>query len=219
MPRINIEQKWWSDPRRSMLMLKLGFKEADGAMLNAIKLSQDYNGQAFDASKILPKEWINALIDTGLADGTPRNFYVSGSKEHHDWILRQRELAKRGGQATKNKISSLQEAIARPVAGPSSSSSSTTSKEVVVSNDAQKFEDRFNFTKVWPLEILEKSFKLINPAAAVPPSLKRKTHLIEKVFGTEEAFKLWAEDVLNSEQCKETRYFAVAVLREIGERA
>lgn len=135
MPRINIEEKWWSDPRRSMLIIKLGL-EADAAMLNAIKLSQDFNGELFDPSGVLPDHWVDALLSVGLATANQtldgRLIYIKGSKEHHEWIKSQRERGKLGG----NKSAKLRQATAQPlpsnglaIGQPSSSSSSSTSNK------------------------------------------------------------------------------------------
>ena len=137
MPRINIEQKWWSDPRRMMLTIKLGAIMADGVFLNAIKLSQDHNGLPFDPKGLLLDEWVEALIDVGLAKKTPEGLVVSGSEKYHSWLLSQREKSKKGGEATKRKINSLKgpttrpttrpsgRPTTRPTGGPSSSSSSS----------------------------------------------------------------------------------------------
>ena len=129
MPRINIEEKWWSDPRRTMLVIELGL-EADSAMLNAIRLSQDHNGESFDARGVMPDRWIQALGKVGLALGTPESFYVKGSKEYHEWIQGQRANASKGGKALHNKNNNLRQALAKrtlPTAMPSSSSSYSSS--------------------------------------------------------------------------------------------
>lgn len=110
-----------------MLIANLGFGLADGAFLNAIRLSQIHDGLEFDARQLLPKEWIEALLATGLATGSPSLFYVRGSAEFHDWIMKQRSSARTGGQATKRKVATgLATGLA--VAGPSSSSSSSRTR-------------------------------------------------------------------------------------------
>ena len=43
MARINIEDCWWIDPRRSLLAKKIGSEElADGAFIRACKLAEDF---------------------------------------------------------------------------------------------------------------------------------------------------------------------------------
>lgn len=128
MPRINIEDKWWSDPRRTNLIMKIGY-ESDAAMVNAIKISQTYCGEAFDASELLPAHWIDALLSVGLAIGKPTLFYLKGSKEHHKWILEQRERGRKGAQARSNKNNNIRLANAKPPLsnGEASSSSSSSS--------------------------------------------------------------------------------------------
>ncbi len=131
MPRINLEEKWWSDPRRLMLIGKIGLC-ADAAIVNAIRLSQEHSGEAFSIKGLLPDEWIDALLSVCLASGNRENFYLKGSKEHHKWILKQREKGKLGGLARSNKNNVIQLAVAKPQLSyslPSSSSSSSEEKE------------------------------------------------------------------------------------------
>jgi len=140
MPRINIEEKWWSDPRRSMLIVELGL-EADSAMLNAIRLSQMNNGESFDARGVMPERWIQALGKVGLAIGTSESLYVKGSKEFNEWIRLQRANASKGGKALRNKNNELQQAVAKrtvPTAMPSSSSSSSSSTSTSTSTSSSK---------------------------------------------------------------------------------
>lgn len=118
MPRINIEEKWWSDPRRGRLAEKLGRRVADGLMLEAWRISQEFNGNTFSWKIYFDEVEVQAMLSVGLAELHGENLYIKGSKEHHDWIKEQRRRASLGGQATKRKNNSLQEAPATPTLGP-----------------------------------------------------------------------------------------------------
>jgi len=131
MPRINIEDKWWGDPRRSRLVSLLGNveAEADGAFVIAIKLAQQY--WIPNKEHIPMKSWKGAgiadeLITCGLAEITNdgKTVYVSGSEEHFAWWFKKQEAGRRGGMA---KASNARECLPEPSkvyqALPSSSSS------------------------------------------------------------------------------------------------
>lgn len=152
MPRINIEERWWSDPRRIKLNIRLGEGTADGVFLIATRLSQDYNGEAFDARKSLDPEWIAALLKSGLASGSPEAFLVAGAEKHHEWIKKQRDSASKGGRATKRKINELQEATAERVlghaaasAGPSPSTSPSYNSLATSSNSPKNIPAQETF--------------------------------------------------------------------------
>jgi uncharacterized phage protein (TIGR02220 family) len=134
MPRINIEEKWWSDPRRTRLVIKLGL-EADSAMLNAIRVSQEHNGEPFDASNLLEPKWIQALLEVGLANGQPTLLYICGSKDHHNWLMAKRESGKRGGiKSAQLRQASLEHPSSEfKQIQPSSSSSSSKKEEYIKS--------------------------------------------------------------------------------------
>lgn len=143
MPRINIIEKWWSDYRQVRLNEILGFGTGDGAFFRAARLGQDFNGEPFDTKGLLPEEWVKALIEVGLAEGTPQHFYVKGSKEHFNWLLSCRERASRGGKSKSNKNNGLQEANAKLMLSkglPSSSSSSSSSRSKNIHVTFEKFD-------------------------------------------------------------------------------
>ena len=130
MPRINIEEKWWSDPRRGRLADKLGRRYADGLMMEAWRLSQEFNGESFEWKPYFEKHEVEALASVCLADAQDELIYIKGSKEHHDWITKKRQSAMKGGMANKRRINNLPEANASECladAKPSSSSSSSSS--------------------------------------------------------------------------------------------
>jgi hypothetical protein len=100
MARINIEECWWSDPRRTALLLNIGF-EADSAAVNMWRIAQEFWGKG---RGLIPKQVFDkirhgaALIDAGLADVRESLVYVRGSSEHHEWMFEKRDQARDAGK-------------------------------------------------------------------------------------------------------------------------
>lgn len=100
MARINIEECWWSDPRRTKLLLKIGFA-ADSAAVNMWRTAQEFWGRS---RGLIPKhifdklEYASELIECGLADVRDRSVYVRGSSEYLDWHAEKREQAREAGK-------------------------------------------------------------------------------------------------------------------------
>lgn len=100
--RINIESKWFTDPRRFELAeLVGGLEMSDGVMVAAWVLSQEFwsNGRlpvpVFKFSTL--KHW-QEILQVGLARTKNKTVYVCGSREHHEWIAKHKEGCKKGGQ-------------------------------------------------------------------------------------------------------------------------
>ena len=99
MPRINIEDKWWSDPRRGALIAKLGSVHlADGVMVGLWRISQEFNGQPFEWASYYDKDTVDAISSTGLASVEHQLIYVKGSRDHHEWLKAKRDAARKGGK-------------------------------------------------------------------------------------------------------------------------
>lgn len=99
MARINVEDIWWSDPRRSKLIAKLGSEYiADGLMISMWRISQDYNGVPFDYRPYFSQQDAVLVASTGLASLEHHLLYVKGSKDKHDWLISRRSAASRGGK-------------------------------------------------------------------------------------------------------------------------
>jgi hypothetical protein len=129
MARVNAEECWWSDPRRTKLAFAVGSQAlADGMALNAWRLAQEF----WSRGKLIPwhtasaLEGFEALLSTGLArlhetqDPTssqvdPRSIqadpsqaqalfvYVRGSSEYHSWARDQRNGSSLGGQKSAQR--------------------------------------------------------------------------------------------------------------------
>lgn len=106
--RINIEDCWWTDPRRSKLTKLLGDENrADGVAVRMWRLAQEFWK---DGKKLVPihifetLENYNELIQSGLASVEAASVYVRGSSAYLDWVREQREIGKangsKGGQAS-----------------------------------------------------------------------------------------------------------------------
>lgn len=114
MARVNIEECWWSDPRRTTLLLAIGF-EADSAAVNMWRTAQEFWGKG---RGLIPYEVFfklkhaQALIDSGLADVRDRSVYVRGCSERLEWFASKVEQAsnagKKSAEARKRKDGSAQ---------------------------------------------------------------------------------------------------------------
>jgi hypothetical protein len=138
MPRINIEEKWWGDLRRQLLIEKLGMGTADGAFFFAVRVSHNQE-EIFNSKKLIPKAWAVALLEVGLAEGSLEEFYVCGTREHNAWLKKQRELGKKGGEAKANKNKEMRLADPKPTLSqgvPSSSSSSSKENRTYMASSA-----------------------------------------------------------------------------------
>lgn len=106
MARINIEEKWWTDPRREKLAFLLGsFLIADGLALKLWRLSQEnWKGSKKDKEKqLIPLskfefiEFREKLLEAKMCEIRDEGVYVFGSEEHHEWLLSKKRNGKLGG--------------------------------------------------------------------------------------------------------------------------
>lgn len=101
MARINIEECWWSDPRRSKLIKLLGDEDkADAQALRMWRVAQEFwvRGKALVPHKVWATLEANSkLIEANLAEEREAGIYVFGSSEHFDWVLERREAGRLGG--------------------------------------------------------------------------------------------------------------------------
>jgi hypothetical protein len=102
MARINIEQCWWTDPRREKLGLLLGsMLLADAVVIRAWKVAQEFWG---NERGLIPKHIFatleaNAnLIQANLAEEREDGFYIRGSSQYLEWVTERRRAAREGGK-------------------------------------------------------------------------------------------------------------------------
>jgi hypothetical protein len=115
--RINIEECWWSDPRRAKLvkLFEGDSQRANGLAVEAWRLAQEFwkHGR-----KMIPVEQFEALeggsklIEAGLAVLRDASVYVKGSSTYLEWVNDKREAGRVGGQksaeARRKKTGSAQ---------------------------------------------------------------------------------------------------------------
>lgn len=105
MARINIEECWWSDPRRTKLLLKIGFA-ADSAAVNMWRTGQEFwsKNQSLVPKDVFDKlEYSKELIEAGLADVRESFVYVRGSSEYLTWLQEKREQARMAGKKSAER--------------------------------------------------------------------------------------------------------------------
>lgn len=225
MARVNFEEKWWSDPRRGRLIEKLGSALiADGLMVNLWRVSQDHNGEPFEWTGLFDDKHIQAVASVCLASLEQNRVYVKGAKEHHDWLIKKRKAAAKGGKVASSKLKEIRQAGAkhhssttqaneRPLAlALTLSSSSSSSAEV---SDAFYDEKKTAFT-----QIIDSAYALIGKKPDV--ELIRKLPLVVVAYKSDPAhFKDDVDGLLNSEIDDERNrgiYLSRAILKKVGAR-
>ncbi len=142
--RINIENKWFSDPRRNLLIQRLGSSFlADGIWLQAILLAQEYWGQdyALIPEKIFSLfEHNDALVDCCLVEKRDGGFYLCGSKEHLSWVAERRAAGRNGG-SSKRKQNEANASKTKQTLPSSSSSSSKDKYNYINTNTSPRMEE------------------------------------------------------------------------------
>lgn len=133
MPRINIEEQFFTDVRFKALSAEVGELQAIGACVLMWRLAQKHWGQG---CKPIPQfDWElskfpEQVFKFGLAKKVEGGIYVSGSQQHFEWYQRRCEAAKIAGRASAAKrIASGQRGVDDSLTSrqPSSSSSSSSS--------------------------------------------------------------------------------------------
>ncbi len=147
MARVNVDECWWSDPRRDRLgALVKSSLLADAVALRAWKVSQDYWANKcklvpIPIFRLLPHS--DALLESGLAELRDDFVYVRGAKDRHAWILSRRQNGALGGMASrgvgKQREKRTANASKRKQTQASSSSSSSRNKTNNALN-AQKYD-------------------------------------------------------------------------------
>lgn len=116
MARINVEKSWWEDRRRMDLALLLGSAElADGVMLSAWKLSQEYwarGRQTVPKDEFMLLKHAEKIIQVGLCEVRNDYVYIRGARENHEWLALRRESGSAGGSAKSRNHSGSALAIA-----------------------------------------------------------------------------------------------------------
>jgi hypothetical protein len=126
MARINIEECWWSDVRRSALIRLLGSDDlADAAAIRMWRLAQEFWGRGRALVPLHIWETLEPapnLLRAGLAEIREGGVYVRGSSQYLDWVIEQKEKARIGGKnsadARRKKYGSAQPKAKKPRTKP-----------------------------------------------------------------------------------------------------
>lgn len=107
MARINIEEQWWSDPRRSKLARILASEDmADARAIRMWRLAQEFwqHERSLVPLKIFStlEAW-EALLECHLAEVRGEEVYVSGSSQYLDWVFEEKQKRKRGGKKSAKR--------------------------------------------------------------------------------------------------------------------
>lgn len=240
MARINIEECWWSDLRRSKLSRLLGSEDlADAAAIRMWRMAQEF--WARERSVIPFKVWETLeagpkLIEARLAEERPDGVYVSGSSQYHDWMFDRREAGRAGGKKSAKvrlaKNGTAQPKVPENAANPeanakqiqpsySSSYSSSGSKEVVVvataTNSTLNFDERMK-SQDW--------VSFLKEADLDTAMFKNNLPLLKERFKTIDYFKEWITSVCKNKRYQELkaanqrvdcdRYLESSIKKEIG---
>lgn len=105
--RLNIEDCWWTDPRRSALVRLLGDEGlADGRAIRAWRLAQEFwkHGRKLVPINLFETlQNFTELVRVGLAEARDGGVYIRGSSAYLDWTIEQKEKASRGGKTSAKR--------------------------------------------------------------------------------------------------------------------
>lgn len=100
MPRLSIEDSFWSDPRFKALARKIGEFEAIGKCIMAFRIAQPY--WAKNEHPIPFEVWefsdLEELVDFKLAEKKSDGVYIKGSAEHFGWLRQRVKAGQKGGK-------------------------------------------------------------------------------------------------------------------------
>lgn len=102
MPRLNIDDIWFDDPRRTELGIKLKSPLiADGVALSMWRLAQTY----FRVGLLVPADQYKRMAfhlefqESGLAEYFTDGVYIKGRDDAFDWIRKKQQSGRKGGKA------------------------------------------------------------------------------------------------------------------------
>lgn len=203
MARINIEECWWTDPRRSKLIKLMGGDEerADGAAVRMWRLAQEFwkcDRRSVPQPIFKTLEHAELLLGAGLAslgevlgDGLVKEVvYVRGSSQWLDWAREQKEKNKANGSkggkksATRprnakgqllKKSAKVQAPAKRKPSQPKPSDSDSVS--VSKKREEHPLPEIVNLNPINPVRVQEASFN--------KPELDSMRSALSEVFGSE----------------------------------
>ena len=106
MARINIEEKWWGDPRRQLICDAAGDSyRVDGVFLRIIKTAQEYikEGKPIPHKLFSQFPFSSLFIDHGMCESTENGVWLDGAQKHLGWLGRRVLAGAQGGKVTSPK--------------------------------------------------------------------------------------------------------------------
>ena len=106
MARINIEDTWWTDPRREALSKLVGDELiADGVMVRLWRLAQQYwkNAEPIPNHVFEHVRHRSEVVACSLASVEENGVYVAGSSKAFEWITKAKENASKAGKKSAEK--------------------------------------------------------------------------------------------------------------------
>jgi len=100
MPRINLDDDFFVDPRLQRLAIRYGcFSKAIGDMVRLYRLAQEY----FVKDKLIParlyeKEFSPDIAECDLVEKKGGGYYVRGANDRFNWLKMKKEAGKLGGE-------------------------------------------------------------------------------------------------------------------------
>lgn len=198
MARINIEDCWWSDPRRGKLAVIVGSQvSADGMAMNAWRMAQEFwkkERQLVPRSLFEMLDGAADLLRVGLADSREEMVYIRGSSAYLDWLNQSKEAGREGGLVSAQRprdekgrlLPKKTQAPSKPPLDgtPSDSKRLQPSSSSSSSNTNTIHEQRKRCSTVKPLFDLEKLYQGYPRKKGKTPGLKKLTKeiLSEKDF-------------------------------------
>ena len=169
MARINIEDCWWSDPRRERLAeLVGGLVIADGIVIRAWRVAQEFwaKDRLLIPKHIFATIQANAsLIQANLAEEREDGIYVRGSSQYLEWCNERRRAARYGGRKSSERPrNALGQLLKKPKQTPSKRQ--VTSKQIQASGSGSGSGSNSNSNSnsgSVAIAILEKSPPEVNP--------------------------------------------------------
>lgn len=142
MPRLNVDDEWFDDPRRTALGELIGPTIADGVALRMWRLAQTYYrvGLLVPAGLFDCAPYAKEFEQVGLASREPDGVYVKGRRDRFRWIKNRSEAGAKGGSKGKkekkdtnapSKQNEANESKAMQVQASSSPSSSSKKNSLV----------------------------------------------------------------------------------------
>lgn len=142
MARINIEEGWWTSPRRRKLVKLMGSEElADGIAVGFWRIAQEFwaNGkQPIPLAQFELLEASSKLIEAGLAKIEADGVHAYGAAESFEWVYQKRVAASKGGKKSAETRRAKGDAQPRkPRSKPEAESKQTPSTPQVESKHFQ----------------------------------------------------------------------------------